>query len=53
MTPYKPCYRNKTLDEMFEMSIKSNTEIDKIHAKFCKYVLRVHNKACNLASFFY
>ena len=50
-TPYKPFYRNKTLDEMFEMSFKSNTEFDKIHAKFCKYVLGVHNKACNFAVF--
>ena len=50
-TPYKPCYRNKTLDEVFEMSFKSNTEFDKIHAKFCKYVLGVHNKACNFAVF--
>ena len=50
-TPYKPCYRNKTLDEMFEMSFKSNTEFDKLHAKFCKYLLGVHNKACNFAVF--
>ena len=48
---YKPCYKSKTLDEMFEMSYKSNTEFDKIHAKFCKYVLGVHYKACNFAAF--
>ena len=36
---------------MFEMSFKSNTEFDKIRAKFCKYVLGVHNKACNFAVF--
>ena len=36
---------------MFEMSFKSNTEFDKVHAKFCKYVLEVHNKACNFAVF--
>ena len=50
-TAYKPCYENKTLDEMFEMSYKRNTEFDKIHAKFCKYVLGVHYKACNFAVF--
>ena len=50
-TAYKPCYKNKTLDEMFEMSYKSNTEFDKIHPKFCKYVLGVHYKACNFAVF--
>ena len=31
-TAYKPCYKSKTLDEMFEMSFKNNTEFDKIHA---------------------
>lgn len=46
---YKPCYKSKTLDEMFEMSYKSNTEFDKIHSKFCKYVLGVHYVACNFA----
>lgn len=50
-TAYKPCYKSKTVDEMFEMSFKSNTEFDKIHAKFCKYVLGVHSKACNFAVF--
>ena len=50
-TAYKPCYKSKTLDEMFEMSFKNNTEFDKIHAKFCKYVSGVHYKACNFAVF--
>lgn len=36
---------------MFEMSYKSNTKFDKIHAKFCKYVPGVHYKACNFAVF--
>ena len=50
-TAYKPCYKSKTLDEMFEMSFKSNTEFDKMYTKFCKYVLGVHYKACNFAVF--
>ena len=39
------------MDELFELSFKSNTELDKIHARFCKYVLGVHSKACNYAVF--
>ena len=48
---YKPCYKSKTLDEMFEMSFKSTSEFDKMHARFCKYILGVHKKACNFAAF--
>ena len=50
---YKPCYKGIALDEMFEMSFKSTciSESDKIHAKFCKYLLGVHSKACNFAAF--
>ena len=42
-------YKSKTVDvnELFQLSFKSNTEFDKIHALFCKYVLRVQCKACN------
>ena len=47
--PYKTCYKSKTLDEMFEMSFKSNCDFDKIHIKFCKYILGVHSKASNFA----
>ena len=39
------------MDELFELPFKSNTEFDKIHARFCKYVLGVHSKACNFAVF--
>ncbi|MEW8545934.1 MAG: reverse transcriptase family protein, partial [Candidatus Thiodiazotropha sp.] len=48
-SPYKPCYKNKTLDEMFELSLKSSSEYDKLYIKFCKYLLGVHSKACNFA----
>ena len=39
------------MDELFELSFKSNIELNKIHARFCKYVLGVHSKACNYAVF--
>ena len=39
------------MDELFELSFKSNTEFDKVHARFCKYVLGVHSKACKFAVF--
>ena len=48
-TAYKPCYQGKGLDDLFDMSLKSNNEFDKVHIKYCKYVLGVHSKACNLA----
>lgn len=48
---YKPSYKNKTLDDMFEQSLKSNSEFDKVFIKFCKYVLGVQSKACNFAVF--
>ena len=56
---YKPCYKSKTLDEMYEMSFKSFSEFDKMHAKFYKYILGVHKKPvilqplANLVSFLY
>ena len=48
---YKSCYKSKSLDELFEMSFKSNTEFDKLDAKFCKYILGVHSKAYSFAVF--
>lgn len=50
-TSYKSCYKGKTLDDLFELSFKSNSEYDKIHTRFCKYVLGVHSKTCNFAVF--
>ena len=51
MWEFKPCYKSKTADELFELSFKNNTEFDKIQVRFCKYVLGVHSKACNFAVF--
>ena len=50
-TAYKPCYKGKSLGDLFELSFKSNSEFDKIHTRFCKYVLGVYSKACNFAEF--
>ena len=50
-TAYKPCYKGKSLDDLFDLSFKSNSEFDKIHTRFCKYVLGGHSKACNFAIF--
>ena len=50
-TAYKPCYKGKSLDDLFEFSFKSNSKFDKIQTRFCKYVLGVHSKACNFAVF--
>ena len=48
---YKSCYQNKTIDEMFEMSLKSFNDFDKIVTRFSKFVLGVHSKASNFAVF--
>ena len=50
-TAYKPCYKGKSLGNLFELSFKSNSEFAKIHTRFCKYVLGVYSKACNFAEF--
>lgn len=36
---YKPCYRTKSIDDMFEMSYKGYNEFDKIHTRFSKFTL--------------
>ena len=46
---YKTCCQNKSLDEMFDMSFKSNGEFEIIFTRFSKYVLGVHSKATNFA----
>ena len=46
---YKSCYKSKTLEDMFDISLKSNCEFDKVNTRFCKYVLGVNSKACNFA----
>lgn len=48
---YKPGYKGKTLDDLFELSFTGRSDYDKIHARFCKYVLGVHSKACNFSVF--
>ena len=35
---------------MFDISLKSNCEFDKVNIRFCKYVLGVNSKACNFAA---
>ena len=46
---YKSCFRNKSVEEMFELSLKNTHEVDKIYMRFSKYVLGVHLKASNFA----
>lgn len=46
---YKPYLINKSIDELFELSFKSNNEFDKVHTRFCKYLLGTHSKASNFA----
>ena len=46
---YKSCYVGKTIEEMFEMTLKNTNEFDKTYMRFCKYTLGVHSKACNFA----
>ena len=42
-TACKPCYKGKSLDDLFDLSFKSHSEFDKIHTRFCKYVLGGHS----------
>ena len=44
---YKLGYLKKSVDEMFDMSLKCYNEFDKIFTRFSKYVLGVHSKASN------
>ena len=46
---YKPCFKGKTVDEMFDLTLKNTNEFDKTYMRFCKHVLGVHSKACNFA----
>ena len=46
---YKSCYVGKTIEEMFEMTLKNTNEFDKTYMRFCKYTLGVYSKACNFA----
>ena len=46
---YKSCFRSKTVEEIFELTLKNTNEFDKTYMRFCKYVLGVHSKACNFA----
>lgn len=48
--PFKTCNRSKSIDDMFEMSLKGFNEFDKIHTKFLKFSLGVHSKASNFAA---
>ena len=46
---HKCCYQKKNMEEMFDISIKGQTEFDKIFIRFSKFVLGVHSKASNFA----
>ncbi|MCU7801431.1 MAG: hypothetical protein KZQ70_15200, partial [gamma proteobacterium symbiont of Lucinoma myriamae] len=46
---HKSCFRGKTVEEMFELTLKNTNEFDKIYMRFCKHVLGVHSKASNFA----
>ena len=47
--PYKQCYKGKSVDELFKLTLKYNSEFEKVHTRFCKYVLGINSKACNFA----
>ena len=47
---YKCCFqKKKNIEEMFDISIKGQTEFDKIFIRFSKFVLGVISKASNFA----
>lgn len=46
---YKPSFQTKSIDELFELSFKSTNDFDKVHTRFCKFVLGTHSKASNFA----
>ena len=46
---YKYCFKGKTIEELFALTLKNTNEFDKIYMRFCKYVLGVNSKACNFA----
>ena len=46
---YKSCFRSKTVEEMFELTLKNTNEFGNIYMRFCKNVLGVHSNACNFA----
>ena len=45
----KSCYQIKSIEKMFEITFKGQNELDKIFARFSKFVLGVHSKAPNFA----
>ena len=46
---YKYCFKGKTIEELFALTLKNTNEFDKTYMRFCKYVLGVNSKACNFA----
>ena len=48
-TAYKYCFKGKTIEELFALTLKNTNEFDKTYMRFCKYVLGVNSKACNFA----
>ena len=49
---YKHCRRGKTVDQMFELTLKNTNEFDKTYMRFSKQILGAHSKACNYFSSF-
>ena len=46
---HKTSFHNKTIDHMFEMSLKGYNEFDKTFTRFYQYILGVHSKTSNFA----
>ena len=46
---YKPCFKGKTVDELFKLTLKNTNDFDKTYMRFCKHILGVHSKASNFA----
>ncbi|MCG7891851.1 MAG: reverse transcriptase family protein [Candidatus Thiodiazotropha endolucinida] len=46
---YKTCFQKKSIEEIFEISIKGQNDFDKVLMRFSKFVLGVHSKASNFA----
>ena len=46
---YKTSFHNKTIDQMFEMPLKSYNGFDKTFTRFYKYILGVHSKTSTFA----
>ena len=46
---YKPFLRGKTVDEMFESTLKNTNEFDRTYKRCSKQILGVYSKVCKFA----